>query len=66
MKLIKIHIRNSITGQNLGRLMGIAIEGPEFSAVNFDEVLEIFINKYIKNCALIYIFLTKNFALSYH
>ena len=42
MKLIKTCIRNCITDQNLGRLMRIAIEGPEFSAVNFDEVLELF------------------------
>ena len=39
MKLIKTRIRNSITDQNLGRLMRIAIEGPELSAVNFNEVL---------------------------
>jgi len=45
MKLIKTRIRNSITDQNLSRLMRIAIEGPELSAVNFDEVLEIFKQK---------------------
>lgn len=42
MKLIKTRIRNSITDQNLGRLMRIAIEGPELSNVNFNEVLDIF------------------------
>ncbi len=42
MTLIKTCIHNSITDQTLGRLMRIVIEGPELSAVNFDEVLEIF------------------------
>ncbi len=45
MRLIKTRIRNSITDQSLGRLMRIATEGPEHSAVNFDEVLEIFKQK---------------------
>ena len=45
MKLIKTCIHNSITDQTLGRVMRIAIEGPELSAVNFDEVLEIFKKK---------------------
>ena len=49
MKLITTHIytciRNSITDQNLGQLMGIAIEGPELSAVNFKEILDIFKQK---------------------
>ena len=40
MKLIKTRIHNSITNKNLGRLMRIAIEGPELSAVNFNEVLD--------------------------
>ncbi len=55
VKLIKTRIRNSITDQTLGRLMRIAIEGPELLAVNFDKVLEIFKQKIWKNCALIYI-----------
>ncbi len=42
MKLIKTHLCN--TDQNLGRLMRIAIEGPDLSAENF-QVLEIKINK---------------------
>ncbi len=42
MKLIKTRICN--TDQNLGRLMKIAIEGPDLWAVNF-QVLEIKINK---------------------
>ncbi len=45
MKLIETRIRNSITDQNLGRLIIIATEDPEHSAVNFDEVLEIFKQK---------------------
>ncbi len=36
MKLIKTHIRNSVTGLNLGRLMKIAIEGPELSRSSRD------------------------------
>ncbi len=47
MKPIKTCIRN-ITDQSLGRLMRIATEGPELSAVNFDEVLEIFKQKKIE------------------
>ena len=45
MRLIKTRIRNSIIDQNLGRLMRIAIEGPELSAVNFNVVLDIFETK---------------------
>ncbi len=41
MKLIKPAYN---TDQNLGRLMRIAIEGPDLSAVNF-QILEIKINK---------------------
>ena len=48
MKLIKTRIRN--TDQTLGRLMRIAIGGPELSAVNFDEILEIFKQKNEKLC----------------
>ncbi len=40
MKLIKTCILYSITDKTLGQL--IVIESPELSAVNFDEVLEIF------------------------
>ena len=46
MKLIKTHVLNSITDQNLGWLMRIAIEGPELSAVYFNEVLDISNQKY--------------------
>ena len=44
MKLIKTRIHNShnsTTDRNLGRLMRIAIESPELSAVDFNEVLDI-------------------------
>ena len=44
MKLIKTRVHNSNTDQNLGRLMRIAFEGPELSAVNFNGVLT-FLNK---------------------
>ena len=39
MKLIKTRIHNSITEQNLGQLMRIAIHGPELSAVNLMKFL---------------------------
>ena len=42
MKLIKSRLRNRISDSNLPRLMRIAIEGPELSQVNFNEVLDIF------------------------
>ena len=46
MKLININ-----TDQNLGQLMRIAIEGPELSAVNFNEVLDIFKQKIEEFCS---------------
>ena len=45
MKLIKTRLRNRLSDVNLARLMRIAIEGPELTSVNFDEVLEIFKEK---------------------
>ena len=45
MKLIKTRLRNRLSDVNLARLMRIAIEGPEPTSVNFDEVLEIFKEK---------------------
>ena len=51
-------MHNSVTDRNLGRLMRIAIEGPELSTVNFNEVLDIFKKKKKKK--------KKNFALNYH
>ncbi len=50
MKLINTRIHNIITDQSLGRLIRIATDGPELSAMNFDEVIEIFFKqkKYIE------------------
>ena len=42
MKQIKTRLRYRPNYANLGHLMRIAIEGPELSSVNFDEVLEVF------------------------
>ena len=42
MKQIKTRLRNGLNNANLAHLMGIAIEAPELSSVNFDEVLEVF------------------------
>ena len=42
MKQIKTRLRNRLNNANLAHLMRIAIEGPELSSVNFDEVLEVF------------------------
>ena len=43
MKQIKTRLRNRLNNNaNLAHLMRIAIEGPELSSVNFDEVLEVF------------------------
>ena len=45
MKLIKTRLRNRLSDINLARLIRIAIEGPELTSVNFDEVLDIFKEK---------------------
>ena len=45
MKQIKTRLRNRLNDANLSRLMRIAIEDPELSAVNFKEVLEVFKKK---------------------
>ena len=45
MKQIKTRLRNRLTNDNLAHLMRIAIEGPELSSVNFDEVFEVFKEK---------------------
>lgn len=42
MKQIKTRLRNRISDENLPRLMRIAIEGPELTEVDFNEVLDIF------------------------
>ncbi len=44
--------------------MRIAIDGPELSAVNFDEVLEIFKQELCFD--LHFLIIRKNFAPSYH
>ena len=53
MKL-KTRLRNQLADENLVYLMRIAIEGPDLSAVNFDEVLDIFKqkNRSIRYCRL--------------
>ena len=42
MKQIKTRLCNRLNDANLSHLMRIAIEGPELSSINFDEVLEVF------------------------
>ena len=42
VKLIKNHLRSRLSDINLGRLMRIAIEGPQLSTVDFDQVLDIY------------------------
>ena len=46
MKQIKTRLRNRVNNANLAHLMRIAIEGPDISSVYFDEVLEVFKEKY--------------------
>ena len=49
MKQIKTRLCNRLNDANLSHLMRIAIEGPELSSINFDEVLEVFKEK---NCRI--------------
>ena len=42
MKLVKTPLRSRINDINLARLMRIAIEGPELSIVDFNEVMDVF------------------------
>ena len=42
MKLVKTRFRNRISDSNLSRLMLIAIEGPEFSSVDFNDILDVY------------------------
>ena len=42
MKLVKTPLRSRINDINLARLMQIAIEGPELSIVDFNEVMDVF------------------------
>ena len=43
-KMIKTRLRNCLTCVTLAKLIRIAIEEPEQSSVNFEEVLEVFKN----------------------
>ena len=45
MKLIKTRLRNRLSDSNLEHLMKIAIEGPNISNVDFNEILDIFKQK---------------------
>ncbi len=45
MKMIKSRLRNRLSDENLTHLMRIAIEGPDLSEVNFNEILDIFKEK---------------------
>ncbi len=45
MKMIKTRLRNCLSDENLTHLMRIAIEGPNLSEVNFNEILDNFKEK---------------------
>ena len=45
MKQIKTRLRNRLNDANLAHIMRIAVEGPELSSINFNEVLEVFKEK---------------------
>ena len=45
MKLVKTRLRNRVSDINLARLMRIAIEGPELTDIDFNEILEVFKEK---------------------
>ena len=47
MKLVKTRLRNRITDDNLARLMRIAIEGPELTAIDFENIFGILKNRCI-------------------
>ena len=42
MKLVKNRLRNRLSDVSLPQLMRIAIEGPELTDINFEEILDIF------------------------
>ena len=42
MKLVKNRLRNQLSDVSLPQLMRIAIEGPELTDINFEEILDIF------------------------
>ena len=41
MKMVKARLRNKISDVNLPKLMCIAIEGPDLSIIDFQEILEV-------------------------
>ncbi len=45
MKMIKTWLRNHLSDENLTHLMRIAIEGPDLSEVNLNEILAFFKEK---------------------
>ncbi len=45
MKMIETRLRNRLSDENLTHLMRIAIEGPDLSEVNLNEILNIFKEK---------------------
>ncbi len=47
MKMMKTRLRNRLSDENLTHLMRTAIEGPDLSEVNFNEILDIFKEKKI-------------------
>ncbi len=42
MKLVKNRLRSRLSDVSLTQLMRVAIEGPELTTVNFEEILAIF------------------------
>ena len=42
MKMVNTRLRNRISDVNLPKLMRIAIEGPDLSIIDFQEILEVF------------------------
>ena len=45
MKLVKTRLCNRVSDINLARLIRIAIEGPELTAIDSNEILEVFKEK---------------------
>ena len=45
MKLVKTRLRNRLSDSNLSRLMRFAIEGPELSSVDFNEILDVYLEQ---------------------
>ena len=52
MKMVKTRLRSRLSDVNLARLMRIAIEGPQLSATDFSEILDIL--KETNHCILLY------------